>query len=201
MRRVALTVLAAIPAGLALGVVTQSVDHVDRAFRWIGALGAPWLVLAFALGALARGRTAGAAGGAVALVTATGTWYALHVAGAGTGRVAPVAVAWALAAIACGSVFGFAGAHWRAGHAAPVALLAGALAGEALVLAGEWPSHVARTLLAAQLAFAAVVPFLLTRERRALPVVLALTLVATVALGAAAEELRELARAAGWNGP
>ena len=200
VRRVLLTGLAAVPAGLALGVVTQGVDHVDVRLRWVGALGVPWLALAFGLGALARARTAGAVSGAVALVVATGAWYALHAASMGSIRVAPVALAWATAGVASGAVFGFLGAHWRAGHVAPVALMAGAFAGEALVLATEWPRHVAVTVLAAEIAIAAMLPFLLTRPARAIPLVLALTAVATIVMGTAAEEVRAMARAVGWRG-
>ena len=200
MRRVALSALAAIPAGLALGVVTQGVDHIDARLRWVGGLGVPWLLLAFAIGALARARVAGAVAGAVALVVATGAWYSLHVAVTMSLDVVPVAVTWSAFALVSGAVFGFAGAHWRAGHAAPVALMAGAFAGEALVLATEWPRYVAVTVLAAELAVAAVLPFLLTRPARAIPVVIALTAVATIVMGTAAEEVRAMARAAGWNG-
>ena len=200
MRRVLLIALAAVPAGLLLGVVTQGVDHVDERLRWVGALGVPWLALAFALGALARGRLAGAAGGAVALVVATSAWYALHIASTASLRVVVVAAAWAAVASVAGAVFGFAGAHWRAGHVAPVALIAGAFAGEALLLASEWPRYVATTVLAAELAVAAVLPFVLTRPARAIPLVLGLTAIATVAMGAAAEEVRTFARAAGWDG-
>lgn len=200
MRRVLLSALAAVPAGLVLGVVTQGVDHLHHALRWVGGLGVPWLLLAFALGALARQCLAGAVAGSVALVVATGAWYALHVAGAGTVHVVPVAATWAVAAVVVGAVFGFAGAHWRAGHVAPVALIAGACAGEALVLATEWPRPVAMTVLAAELALAAVIPFVLTRPARAIPLVLLLTVAATVVMGVAADEVRAMARAAGWAG-
>ena len=54
--------------------------------------------------------------------------------------------------------------------------------------------------VAVEVAAAALVPFLLTRPLRALPSVLALSVVATLAMGAAADEVRDLARAAGWNG-
>jgi hypothetical protein len=200
VRRLLLTILGAIPAGLLLGVATQGADHVHPGLRWVGGLGVPWLLVAFAVGALARGRVAGAAGGATALVVATGAWYSLHVVARESLQVIPVALTWAVAAVACGAVFGFLGAHWRAGHVAPVALLAGAFAGEALVLAAEWPRHVAATVLAAELAVAAVLPFLLTRPARAIPLVVALTAAATVAMGVATEEVRAMARAAGWRG-
>ena len=199
MRRVVLSAIGAVPAGLLLGLVTQGVNHVHPALRWVGGLGVPWLLVAFCVGALARRRRAGAVGGAVALVVATLTWYGLYAAATGRG-VAPIVVVWAAFAVLCGGVFGIAGAHWRAGHAAPVALLAGAFAGEALVLATEWPRHVAGTVLLAELAVAAVLPFVLTRPLRAIPLVLALTAVATIVMGAATDEVRDVARAAGWRG-
>ena len=200
MRRVLLTVLGAIPAGLVLGLVTQGADHLHPALRWVGGLGVPWLFVAFAVGALGRGRIAGAAGGATALVVATGAWYSLHVVARDSLNVVPVALTWTVAAMACGAVFGFLGAHWRSGHAAPVALMAGAFAGEALVLATEWPRHVASTVLAAELAVAAILPFVLTRRARAIPLVVVMTAIATVVMGAATEEVRAMARAAGWQG-
>jgi len=199
VRRVALSAAGAILAGLLLGLVTQGADHVHPALKWVGGLGVPWLLVAFCVGALARRRVAGAAGGAVALVVATMTWYVLHAAATGRG-IAHIVVVWSALAVVCGGVFGAAGAHWRAGHAAPVALLAGAFAGEALVLATEWPRHVAGTVLVAELAVAALLPFLLTRPLRAIPLVLALTAVATIVMGAATDEIRDAARAAGWRG-
>jgi hypothetical protein len=132
----------------------------------------------------------------VALVAATWAWYAMY----GTVRVVFIATAWSLAATLCGAIFGAAGAHWRAGHVAPVALIAGALAGEALVLSAEWPRQVAATVLMAELALAGIIALALTLPSRALPAVIALTAVATIAMGVAADELRETARAAGWRG-
>ena len=194
MRRVLVTTLAAVPVGAVFGASVQAADHVEHVLRWPGALGAPWLAVAFALGAVARQRIAGAAGGAAALVTGTVAWYALHPA-------APhVVAAWALIAVVAGAGFGALGAHWRASHRWPVALLAGAFAGEALVLAQEWPRAVTETVLLAELTVAAALPLLLVRPARALPAVLALTAVAALAMGAAADEVREAARAAGWRG-
>jgi hypothetical protein len=59
---------------------------------------------------------------------------------------------------------------------------------------------VTETVLFAELTVAALLPFLLVRPVRGLPVTLALTAVAALALGAAADEVREAARAAGWQG-
>ena len=109
------------------------------------ALGAPWLAAAWGLGALADSRLRGALAGAAALVLGTLCWYfvslAIHGAPA-VGYVVPVSMGWSLVAGAAGAAFGLVGALSRDGNpvarAASIALLAGALAGEAVLLLGKW---------------------------------------------------------------
>jgi hypothetical protein len=90
MARLALAIAASAPAGIALGVGGQGIDDVDARLRWVAALGVPWLLVAFALGALTHRLAAGhvtpraalagaAASGALALSVATATWYSIVV--------------------------------------------------------------------------------------------------------------------------
>jgi hypothetical protein len=204
MRRAVIAALAAIPLGVALGLASQEADAVVRHGRWIAALGVPLLAVCWAAGALAGRSVAGAIAGAVTMTTATATYYVLHVHHFGAERrMVPIIVGWAAASLAAGALFGLAGGAWRSrgthARVAAVAMLAGALCGEALLLAGEWPARVT-PLLYAELAAAVVLPFLLVRPWRALPAALALTALAALVLGAAEHEVRETLRQAGWRG-
>jgi len=201
-----------IALGLALGGAGQLAPDLDGRLYWIAALGVPWLVAAFAAGALLGDRRRGAVAGAVALVVGTLAYYALRVALGGGGplgqgfalRGAPVVLGWCAAAIGGGAAFGLAGALWRSGGTAAnvfgTALVSGAFAGEALLLTHEWSGRGARLVLAAELALGAALPFLLSR-RRAL-IVPALALAALVAAGVAMTEdgVRDALRGVGWNG-
>jgi hypothetical protein len=203
----------AVGLGLALGVAGQLAPDLDPRLYWIVALGVPWLVAAFAAGALLGDRRWGAVAGATALVVGTLAYYALR-AGLGGGgilgrdgfavRGAPVVIGWCAAALLSGAAFGLAGALWRRGgtvaHVVGTALLSGALVGEALLLTQEWTGRGARLVLAAELAIGATLPFVLSR-RRAL-IVPALALTALVAVGVAVTEdgVRDALRVAGWGG-
>jgi len=207
MRRALLAALAAVPLGVALGSAGQLIDRVHDGLMWAGALGVPWLVVAFAAGAVARERAAGVVAGAVTIVVGTGTYYALHVAASMQLRVAPVVIAtgWALAGIACGGVFGWAGAEWRRRRgeglaaAAAAAAIGGALVGEALLLSREWSGRAAEAVLAAELVAGALLPLLLVRRRFVVAAV-ALTAVFAVAMGLAEAEVRAALRDIGWRG-
>ncbi|HEX8206931.1 MAG TPA: hypothetical protein VF587_12800 [Solirubrobacteraceae bacterium] len=206
MRRALIAALVAVPAGIALGFANQEADAVLRHGRWVAALGVPLLAACWAAGALAGRPLAGAVSGAVLLSTSTAAYYVLHVHHFGAERrLIPVIVGWGAASLAAGAIFGLAGGAWRAASEAvavrigSVALLAGALAGEAILLASEWPARVA-PLLYAELLAAAALPILFVRPWRALPVALAVTAAAALVLGAAEHEVRETLRLAGWRG-
>ncbi|HEV3002376.1 MAG TPA: DUF6518 family protein [Solirubrobacteraceae bacterium] len=204
MRRTVIAGLAAVPLGVLLGVAGQEAEEVARPLRWVFALGVPWLAVCWAAGAFAGRTPAGAVAGAVALTTATGAYYVLHVwHGHWRLGLAAVVVGWGAASVAAGALYGAAGGAWRTGRApvrvAAVVLLAGTMAGEAILLAGEWPQQVT-PLLELELLAAAVAPFLLVRPWRVLPVALALTAAAALLLGAAEHEVRETMRLAGWTG-
>jgi hypothetical protein len=202
---------------LALGVggrvIVRAGVELPHGHAWLTvggmakALGAPWLAAAWGMGALAGARRRGALAGAAALALGTLAWYVLTLAAEGGGAtdyVLPVAAAWAVAASVAGALFGLAGAAWRDGgesvRALSVAALAGALAGEALLLAGEWSGRAAPVVLGAELAAAALV---LYSARRRAPVALTLALFAVVAVFLAGMEdaVREVVRQAGWAGP
>jgi hypothetical protein len=173
------------------------------------ALGAPWLAVAWIVGAMAGSRRRGALGGAAALVLGTGGWYLLTVVAAASGWAAahyavPVAAAWGLVALGAGAFFGFAGATWRDGapaaRAAAVAVLSGALAGEALLLMRAWPGRAAAFVLAAELA-AGLGVLALARRRAPLLLTLLLAAAATVLVAGSEGVVRHALRLAGWAGP
>ena len=170
-------------------------------------LGAPWLAAAWGLGALAGSRLRGALAGAAALVLGTWCWYFVTLAIDGApvmGYVVPVSVAWSLVAGAAGAGFGLVGALWRDGdriaRAASIALLAGALAGEAVLLAQEWAGRAAGLVLGLEL-FAATTALMLARRRAPIMLTLGLFLVATVAMAGAEDAARDTVRLVGWRGP
>jgi len=213
-RRVALLALG---AALALGVAGRIAVHAGahlphgEALAALGAtavaLGGPWLAAAWSIGALAGSRARGALAGGAALALGTAAWYLLTVAAGGRAAVAyaaPVAAAWAAVALGAGALFGLTGAAWRDGsrrvRAAAIAALAGALAGEALLLAGQWSGRAAALVLTAELS---VGIGLLVAARRRAPLALTLLVfaVAAVAFAGIEDGVRDTLRLAGWAGP
>jgi hypothetical protein len=211
--------LLAIAAAVALGFAGRIAVHAGaglphgRAIAAVGhtavALGGPWLAAAWIVGAMAGSRWRAVAGGAAALVLGTGGWYLLTVVAAASGWAAasyavPVAAAWGVVALGAGSVFGLAGAIWRDGgraaRAASVALLAGALSGEALLLMREWPGRAAALVLTLELA-AGLALVVLARRRAPLGLTLLLFVAATVAVAGTEGVVRDALRLAGWAGP
>jgi hypothetical protein len=213
-RRLALLSLGvALALGVAGRIAVHAGGHLPHgdALAALGrdavALGGPWLAAAWTIGALAGSRTRGALGGGAALALGTGAGYLLTVAAGGRAAMAyavPVAVAWAVVALAAGAIFGVAGAAWRDGgrraRAAAIAALAGALAGEALLLAGQWAGRAAALVLAIELAAGLG---LLAAARRRAPIVLTLAVFAVAAVTFAGIEagVRDTLRLAGWAGP
>jgi hypothetical protein len=202
MRR--FTVVAAIiGAAVLVGVAAQLGDEAPGIPSRLSALGAPWLVAAFGVGALLRRPLPGALGGAVLLAGGTCTYYATQLALTGRVRaleIGVIAAGWAIAAVGAGATMGALGATWREASRLPAlaaAVPAAALAGEALLLAGEWEG---RRLLAAELALAAILLPACTWRRASLPAAaLAAAALAVVFAGAEAE-VRDAMRAAGWRG-
>jgi hypothetical protein len=197
--RIAVHAGAGLPHGEAIGAVGHTAV----------ALGAPWLAGAWLVGAMAGSRGRGAAGGAAALVLGTGGWYLLTIVAAASGWAAasyavPVAAAWGSVALGAGALFGFAGAVWRDGErvarSAAVALLSGALTGEALLLMHQWAGHAAAVVLSAELAVGLAM-VVASRRRAPLAFTLLLFAVATVAVVATEGVVRDALRLAGWAGP
>ena len=212
-RQLLLPVGAALALGLAGRVAVHAGAHLPHghALAALGrvavALGGPWLAAAWCIGALSGSRARGALGGGAALALGTAAWYLLTVAAGGRAAVAyaaPVAAAWAAVALGAGALFGLAGAAWRDGgrrvRAAAIAALAGALAGEALLLAGQWSGRAAALVLATELS---VGLGLLAAARRRVPLGLTLAVfaVAAVAFAGLEDGVRDTVRLAGWAGP
>jgi Family of unknown function (DUF6518) len=171
------------------------------------ALGGPWLAAAWAIGALMRSRRRGALFAGAALGVGTAAWYVLTVVADGRAALAyalPVAAAWMPVALGAGALFGFAGAAWSDGtprvRAASLAALAGALAGEALLLAGQWSGRAAERVLIVEFA-TAIGLLLLARRRTSLPLALAVFAFAALACAGAEDGVRHILGLVGWNGP
>ncbi|MBX5441819.1 MAG: hypothetical protein IRZ32_09865 [Solirubrobacteraceae bacterium] len=182
---------------------------VDRLGRGAIALGAPWLAVAWLLGAFARRPALGAVAGALALAGGTGAWYAFtvwQVGRAALGYAVPVALGWSAAAVAAGAVFGIAGALWRSApstlaHALGAAVLAGSFLGEAILLATIWDGRAARAVLAGELALGlALAVALLIGRPRSFVLGLGLTALVTLAAAGAEQWVRDALRGVGWGG-
>jgi len=93
----------------------------------------PWLVTAFAAGAMAPDRSLGAISGALALSVAVATYYiGLAIRGVAPADLGVVSIAWIGVALVAGPVFGAAGGTWRSSRSpVAVAILTGALLAEA----------------------------------------------------------------------
>jgi len=207
--------LLALGAALFLGVAGRIAVHAGARLPHGGdelaalgraavALGAPWLAVAWAVGTLAGSPGRAALSGGAGLVLGTFCWYGLStVTGGPAEDYARVAAVWAVVALAAGGAFGWAGEVYARGaqqaRTAALALVAGTLAGEALLLFGEWTGRAGRAALAVELAVAVAV--LALGARRTAPV-LALLLAALVAVGVAGAEdaVRDTLRLAGWRG-
>jgi Family of unknown function (DUF6518) len=209
--------LLALAAALALGIAGRVAIHAGGhlphgdALAALGraavALGGPWLAAAFTIGVLAGSRRRGALGGAAALALGTAAWYLLTVVAGGRAAVAyaaPVAAAWAIVALGAGALFGLAGAVWRDGgrraRAAAIAALSGALAGEAVLLAGQWAGRAAALVLALELT-AGLGLLAVARRRAPLALTLAVFAVAAVVFAGVEDGVRDTLRLAGWAGP
>jgi hypothetical protein len=195
--RLAVHAGAALPHGYAVGALGHATI----------ALGAPWLAVAWAIGAAAASRRWGAVLGAGTLALGTGGWYLLSVVAGGHAALyyaAPMTIGWGLVALAAGALFGLAGSAWRVGgpvaRAVAIAVLAGALAGEALLLMSEWTGRAAGAVLATELA-AAVIIVVLARKRVPVALTLGLFVVAAVAFAQAEATVRDALRLVGWGGP
>jgi hypothetical protein len=199
MRLVALTLL----AGVLVGTIGWASDGGPLLVRWTSAIAAGWLIGAFVVGALAGSGLRAAAAGAGTIVAGVATYYVLFhfVSGELSLRYGVVVgVAWSSVGIGIGAVLGWAGDAWRRRHADSigVALLSGALAGEAMLLLGEWQNRAARVVLICELVLGAALPYLLARPKLARTV--ALSAAVAVAVIGVESAVRGTMRLAGWAG-
>ena len=212
-RLVLLTLVAALVLGVGgralvrVGWELPRGDDLATAGATAKALGAPWLAAAWGLGALANSRLRGALAGAAALVLGTCCWYFLSLALEGppaVGYVVPVSIGWSLVAGTAGALFGLVGALWRDGdvvaRAVSIALLAGALAGEAVLLSREWSGQAANLVLSLELV-AAATALMLAWRRTPIMLTLGLFVIAAVAMAGAEDAARDTVRLVGWRGP
>jgi hypothetical protein len=197
--------VAVLIAGALLGGGVQVAEGVFDVPDEVAALGAPWLVCAFAAGALVRRRVVAALAGALMLSTGTALYYAAIVYAYGHVEYATsMTVTWGSLAAAAGAAMALAGATWRTASGARGALLAGlpaaALAGEAALLSFSWTGGFGGIALALELATGVALVLLLSWRR--LPVGQALASAAGLAIAFALveSEVRGLMRAAGWHG-
>jgi hypothetical protein len=190
-------------AGAALGLAGRWSDYGSEPLTLLFALGSPWVVLAFALGALSPGRLEGAAAGATGLAVSVAVYYAtmlLLERQVGGGYAASMTLVWGAPALALGALLGCAGAAVRepAARLPAAALLGGALAGEALLFLSRGYEGEEAAVLLGQLTLGCVLPLAAGSARRHDAVVLTGALAFMALVGNAA--LRVLARRYGWGG-
>ncbi len=165
-----------------LGLVAWAADHVPSnsavpAAAGLGNLPSHWLATAFLIGVIARGKLQGATFAGLGLALAVVVYYmAIHLAGDRPySDLSQAARAWLAVAVIAGPIFGLAGATWRAGPPRwrpwAVALLAGALAGEAVYLAHSLSifepftlRDTATVFAMLEIATAGALPFLMLRR-------------------------------------
>jgi uncharacterized protein DUF6518 len=195
----------AVVLGVVLGGAGRWSDHAADPVRLLFALGSPWVVVGFGAGMLSRSARRGALLGAVALVVSVVAYYSIMYGvedrGAG-GYAARMMVVWGAPAAAVGALFGAAGAAAHTARLRPVALalLGGALAGEALLfLARAGETGASRAVLVAQLLLGGAVALAGWGRRPTARVAALAGGVALLALVADAA-IRVAARRYGWGG-
>jgi hypothetical protein len=205
--------LVPLAAGAAFGAVVQLGSTHARMGWWAFHLGVPWLACAFLAGAhaarTAGGRRArGAIAGAALMAAATLAYYAVYLLIKGPNVLAygiAMSVAWIAVGGPLGGLFGAAGAVARAGaprwRAACIALLGGALCGEALLLLITKPDSVGRQVFVLELAAGIACPLSLVPRRHAAWLGAALTAVLAGLAVLAGGGLRLFMHRYGWHGP
>jgi hypothetical protein len=203
-RRTLIAVLVLVCAG-ALGGGMQVAEPLLGLPNSVSALGAPWLVCAFAVGALVTRPAMAVAAGATLLTTATGLYYAALVYGYGDSELdyaTTMALVWGAAAAVAGGGMALAGSVWHDARGRRAVLLgtvpAAALAGEAVLLAVSWGG--ASVALAAELVLAVALMGVVTWKHASLPTALLGAAVLAVGFAGAEAGLRDVMRAAGWHG-
>ena len=154
MRTAARILVAALAAGLLLGVATQFLQGIlPGPLNWLANSMSGWLVPAFAVGALAPAARLAAIPGPVLLYGAlAGYQLAAHLR-FGYGMSTTILLFWSVGAVVGGAVFGLAGWTWRhggdRGKAAATGLLAALLLAEGFYLWSILPDPATGVLFAA----------------------------------------------------
>ena len=157
---------------MVLGVGCRIGDRLPQDVAWVFNLGAPWLAIAFGLGAGAKTLVEGGARGALAMAAAVVAYYVFaSFFEKKTALLYPTALGalWLPVAVGGGAVFGTAGVAWRtrgpAVRVVSVALLAGVLIGEAGLMLLR-PGHTGDFMFGAEWALGLVLPFVMLRKWR-----------------------------------
>lgn len=171
----AFVVALAVAGGVGLGLFSVVADRPDvpGVVRWLGNVPGPWVVLAFAIGALAGTRLGGAVAAAIALASGVMSYYVyLYTSGARPwlDTVEHAMLVWGLVAVAAGAAFGWAGGSWRRGarweRVLAVASLCGVLTGEAVLLFSERGHEAGRLMVSSEAVFAVALGWWLLRGMR-----------------------------------
>jgi hypothetical protein len=194
-------------SGIALGVTARIGVHVGTPFGLLLRFGVPWLLVPFAIGATLRAAAKSAAAGAVAMLAAVATYYAVKVLvehRASSGYGLQMTALWGAIGVVAGAGFGTAGALARTGpslvRATMAAIASGALAGEAVLMLSQGPNvPAARAACVLELCMAAAVPLVVARRTRFIPVALVLSAAIAVTAVGAISELRSVAFSGGWG--
>ncbi|UUY02423.1 DUF6518 family protein [Svornostia abyssi] len=203
----AVVLLAAAGLGVALGLGAQHVGDLRPGLGWVGALGAPWLVTAFVAGALAPQARVAAIAGATALAVGTAAYYLAMVGMAGPGALGyavVVGASWGMVALGIGAAFGAAGCLWRRRDditgAVAAALPAGALMGEAVLLATIWDTRPALLIVGAQFGAGMTLPLLLVNRPALRVIAVGAAVAAALVFGTGEAVVRDTLRGVGWAG-
>ena len=204
-----LGIFVVVACGVAIGLLGQAGDQVPGAPAYITALGAPWMLLAFALGALARKPLLGGIAGAAALVIGTEAYYLALVGTVGGPRTvfyaAAMGIGWGGAAVFAGGFAGAVGGWWRSECSEQERSVAGALpgallAGEALLLSQEWTAPGARALIAVELLIGVGLLWVHIGTSRRVAIACAAACALTLVVIASEHSVRFTLHAAGWGG-
>jgi Family of unknown function (DUF6518) len=203
-----LGILIVVGCGVGIGLAGQAGDQVPGAPAYITALGAPWMLLAFALGALCRKPLLGALAGGAALVIGTEAYYLALIAetdGKTIFYATAMGIGWGGAAAVAGGLAGAVGGWWRSECSEHERSVAGALpgallTGEALLLSQEWTAPGARALIAAELMAGLGLLWIHIGTSRRVLIAGAAACALTMAVVLGEHSVRETLHAAGWNG-
>jgi hypothetical protein len=132
----------AVWAGAGLGAASFLLVQLPHPVNLLGTLGAPWLAVAFAVGAFAPSRSSSAWAGAASMAAAVAAYYVarklVYPAAPGGLLIRGEVIRYLAIGLISGAAFGVAGHAWRQGgflrRGIAAGLLAGALAAEVLVL-------------------------------------------------------------------